>query len=230
VSIPPELLPWTGDDSRTYTLLEAAALCVPFSPTYRFPGLQSLMTDEYRRQLATRDGWLERLKAAAKNGDLETVTGYTVVQKTRQVPRWEYGSARETYSDRVPSLSHNTVELRELRRWLEANGHRPEFFFPSDTDETSAALKRSGSQPAQTEGGQAAQADAAPEDLNGKARRTAFAMIGGLAELLEESIDEPHKEPGLADKILAKIESRYGFTIGRRTIAEWLKGARDLKD
>lgn len=125
-----KLAPWEGDDTRAYTLLEAASLCASQLPGLSSPPL-SRITDADRELVAERNGWLRRLTSAGQSGEMKVTTGYHNVQKSRSVRRGEWGfEGVEHYTAKEPHWPAYTVERGELCRWLQSVGSRPEFFFP----------------------------------------------------------------------------------------------------
>jgi hypothetical protein len=194
------------------SLSEAGALVCDVPPSRTYPHKIPEFTAEMRAERDMVQATRVALRQDAEAGKLPAKLRWEQSGGERRdrflVRRW--GDDRDAFEPvkRWIDLDGSTVTRADLEAWCSARGLRPAVLFPD----------------ARKEPQQLASAD----DLPAKAQRTALAMIAALADLAELDIKAPHAEPGVADEVAAKIEARFGFKIGRRTIADWLKRARDL--
>lgn len=194
------------------SLSEAGALVCDVPPSRTYPHKLPEFTAEMRAERDMVEATRAALRQDAEAGKLPAKLRWEQSGGGRRarsfIGGWIDNDEAFEPVKRWIDIGGSTVTRADLEAWCSARGIRPSVLFPN-----------AGKEPQQL---------ASADDLPAKAQRTALAMIAALADLAELDIKAPHADPGPADEVAAKIEARFGFTIGRRTIADWLKRARDM--
>lgn len=196
----------------------AAALICNAVPGRAYPHKAPELTQALRDERDMVRAALRELLGAINASELAAELAYKPEPPSREPSpflggdRWEIVSRRASRSSSGPELdvARSTVRRGDLESWCSQRGLSPAIFKPL------AGL-------ASPEVG-----NAQDQELNTRSRRTALAIIAALADLGELDLSNPLASGGIGEQVAGKIEARLGKKVSARTVADYLRDARDL--